>query len=427
MGIRNLYKIIQTKAPNSLQTKPLSAFIGYRVAIDASIFLYKFMYVYGNVIDGLTRLTTILLKNGILPVYVFDGKPPKEKSDVLKERKEKRDELVLISKTLGKVSLEKEKNPELKDKNEIVHIIKTYIENDLEYEYNENFLNADEWNIVIKGKPYEINKLQDSVDKKIIYIRQEHIDDSKKLLDLFGVPYIIAQSEAESLCAVLCKKGIVDATLSEDSDVLATGGCILLKNFTMEKGGSVTEVCLDKVLKEMNMNYDEFLDMCILCGCDYTSKINGIGPMNAYKLIQKHKTIENIIPTIKSMKNCSVPNDFDYITSRELFKTACETDDFEIYKTSVLQTPIQITSLLAYLQQKCPKLKGKIFADIQELKYEYKNEKLMNSPSNNDEESKVLKMVKGTNKKVAVVEKKKTNDKLVFSNTLDKYFSILPK
>ncbi len=427
MGIRNLYKIIQTKAPNAIQTKPLSAFIGYRVAIDASIFLYKFMYVYGNVIDGLTRLTTILLKNGILPVYVFDGKPPKEKSEVLKERKEKRDELVMISKTLGKICVEKEMNPELKEKDEIVNIVKTYIENELECEYDETFLNAEEWNIVIKGKPYEINKLQESVDKKIIYIRQEHIDDAKKLLDFFGVPYIIAQSEAESLCAVLCKKGIVDATLSEDSDVLATGGCVLLKNFTMEKGGTVTEVCLDKVLQEMNMSYDEFLDMCILCGCDYTSKIVGIGPINAFKLIQKHKKIENIITNIKNTKNCYVPDDFDYVKSRELFKTACETDDFEIYKTAVLQTPIQITSLMAYLQQKCPKLKGKILADIQELKYEYKNEKLMATPSNNDEESKVLKMVKGTNKKVAVVEKKKTNEKLVFTNTLDNYFTNLSK
>ena len=427
MGIRNLYKIIQTKAPNAIQNKPLSAFIGYRVAIDASIFLYKFMYVYGNVIDGLTRLTTILLKNGILPVYVFDGKPPKEKSEVLKERKEKRDELVMISKTLGKICVEKEMNPELKEKDEIVNIVKTYIENELECEYDETFLNAEEWNIVIKGKPYEINKLQESVDKKIIYIRQEHIDDAKKLLDFFGVPYIIAQSEAESLCAVLCKKGIVDATLSEDSDVLATGGCVLLKNFTMEKGGTVTEVCLDKVLQEMNMSYDEFLDMCILCGCDYTSKIVGIGPINAFKLIQKHKKIENIITNIKNTKNCYVPDDFDYVKSRELFKTACETDDFEIYKTAVLQTPIQITSLMAYLQQKCPKLKGKILADIQELKYEYKNEKLMATPSNNDEESKVLKMVKGTNKKVAVVEKKKTNEKLVFTNTLDNYFTNLSK
>ena len=427
MGIRNLYKIIQTKAPNAIQNKPLSAFIGYRVAIDASIFLYKFMYVYGNVIDGLTRLTTILLKNGILPVYVFDGKPPKEKSEVLKERKEKRDELVMISKTLGKICVEKEMNPELKEKDEIVNIVKTYIENELECEYDETFLNAEEWNIVIKGKPYEINKLQESVDKKIIYIRQEHIDDAKKLLDFFGVPYIIAQSEAESLCAVLCKKGIVDATLSEDSDVLATGGCVLLKNFTMEKGGTVTEVCLDKVLQEINMSYDEFLDMCILCGCDYTSKIVGIGPINAFKLIQKHKKIENIITNIKNTKNCYVPDDFDYVKSRELFKTACETDDFEIYKTAVLQTPIQITSLMAYLQQKCPKLKGKILADIQELKYEYKNEKLMATPSNNDEESKVLKMVKGTNKKVAVVEKKKTNEKLVFTNTLDNYFTNLSK
>ena len=41
------------------------------------------------------------------------------------------------------------------------------------------------------------------------------------------------------------------------------------------------------------------MDFCILCGCDYTTKIVGIGPVNAYKLIKEHKNIENIIATIK--------------------------------------------------------------------------------------------------------------------------------
>jgi 5'-3' exonuclease len=41
----------------------------------------------------------------------------------------------------------------------------------------------------------------------------------------------------------------------------------------------------EKPLKLTNI---EFVDLCILCGCDYTIKINKIGFVTAYKLINKY-------------------------------------------------------------------------------------------------------------------------------------------
>ena len=37
---------------------------------------------------------------------------------------------------------------------------------------------------------------------------------------------------------------------------------------------------------------DQFVDMCIMCGCDYVNNIRGIGPVRALQLIQKHGTID---------------------------------------------------------------------------------------------------------------------------------------
>jgi len=34
------------------------------------------------------------------------------------------------------------------------------------------------------------------------------------------------------------------------------------------------------MLKELEMTYDEFIDLCILCGCDYLETIDG----NNYKI-----------------------------------------------------------------------------------------------------------------------------------------------
>ena len=364
--------------------------MGYRVAIDASIFMYKFMYVYGDIVDGFTRLTVTLLKNGILPVYVFDGKPPKEKDELLKERKEKRDELILMNKVLKKVIEIRDHGrvdpvtgavTEIKGVGEMKGAIQEYVENGVKKPYKDGILSGDEWEMAIKASVDEVKSYQERVERKIIHIRMEHINEAKKLLGLFGVPCIVAQSEAESLCAVLCKRGIVDATISEDMDVLATGGCILLKNFSMEKGGRVTEVCLKGVLDGLEMTFDEFLDMCILCGCDYTAKIGGMGPMNAYKLIKDHKTLEKAIPYIASHSKYYLPKEFDYVTSRMLFKTACEKDDFEKYREDVLQSPMNVPAILEYLREKSPKMRGKVLEEIVELGREYKNEKNLIAPA----------------------------------------------
>lgn len=49
------------------------------------------------------------------------------------------------------------------------------------------------------------------------------------------------------------------------------------------------------MLKSLNLTMDEFIDMCILCGCDYVPRISGIGPVKAYKMIQEHKNLDKVV------------------------------------------------------------------------------------------------------------------------------------
>lgn len=60
----------------------------------------------------------------------------------------------------------------------------------------------------------------------------------------------------------------------------------------------VKEINLEQVLKDFEMDMPQFVDLCILLGCDYTKTIRGIGPKKAFELIQKHKTIENVLENI---------------------------------------------------------------------------------------------------------------------------------
>lgn len=50
----------------------------------------------------------------------------------------------------------------------------------------------------------------------------------------------------------------------------------------------------------MGLSYDQFIDICILMGCDYTSKVKNIGAVKAYSLIQEHKDIDSLLEYIAS-------------------------------------------------------------------------------------------------------------------------------
>ena len=100
MGIKNLLKFLNTY-PDLVIEKDINEFTGKKIAIDISILLYQVVISVRNSgadlvnkkgeitshILGLFNKTIKLLNKGIIPVYVFDGKPPELKRKVLDLRK----------------------------------------------------------------------------------------------------------------------------------------------------------------------------------------------------------------------------------------------------------------------------------------------------------------------------------------------------
>ena len=100
------------------------------------------------------------------------------------------------------------------------------------------------------------------------------------------------------------------------------------------------------------MDQKEFIDLCILCGCDYTHSIGGMGPVTSYKMLKEYGTIENVLDFVKDKnqetladdptKKCkfNVPKDFLYKESRDLFiKPDVITDKEELEKLIVFDKP----------------------------------------------------------------------------------------
>jgi len=142
-------------------------------------------------------------------------------------------------------------------------------------------------------------------------------------LKLMGIPYIIAPTEAEAQCAVLARAGKVYAAASEDMDTLTFNSPILLRHLTFseQRKEPIQEIHLDRVLTGLGMDYKQFVDLCILLGCDYLDPIPKVGPSTALKLIKEHGSLEKVVEFMKSEKKPKyiIPEDWPYKDARELF------------------------------------------------------------------------------------------------------------
>tara|TARA_Y100000817_G_C16848710_1_gene541147 strand:+ start:120 stop:1103 length:984 start_codon:yes stop_codon:yes gene_type:complete len=305
MGIKSLTYLIKEKSPDSIQSVNLYTLKNKRVAIDTSIFLYKSLinvryngdYLKnkeGKIIShihGLYYKTIQYLSLGIIPIYIFDGKPPQEKNDCIYERNKKAQEY-------------KEKMNQTNDKQE---------------------------------------KLK--FEKSTIRIKKEYIDDLKQLFNLMGVSYIHPNGEAEAYAGELCRLGYVDAVVTEDMDTFVYNCPIVIRNCidkSIKRNDIISMFDLSKILNDFQMNINEFTDMCILCGCDYCPTIPRVGHNRAFQYIQKYKSIEALIES----KKLAIPQDFldKYQNARNLFqifKDKINLDSLPIYTSDLNKNDLQ--------------------------------------------------------------------------------------
>ncbi|PPQ85158.1 hypothetical protein CVT25_004165 [Psilocybe cyanescens] len=261
MGIKGLTALLSQHAPNAIKEHEIKTLFGRKVAIDASMSIYQFLIAVrqkdGEMLQndagettshlmGFFYRTIRIVENGIKPAYVFDGKPPDMKKGVLSQRFAKREEA-------------KAEGEEAKE---------TGTAEDL-----------------------------DRFSRRTVKVTREHNEECRRLLKLMGIPVVIAPSEAEAQCAELARGGKVYAAGSEDMDTLTFNAPILLRHLTFSeaKKQPISEINLQAALDGLEMDMNQFIDLCILLGCDYLEPIKGIGPKSALKLIKEYGSLKAVI------------------------------------------------------------------------------------------------------------------------------------
>jgi hypothetical protein len=231
MGIKHLNQFLTEKCNNqAIKKMHLSKFSGKKIAVDASIYLYKFMGE-NRFIEYMYLMISIFKTYEIEPIFIFDGTSPPEKKELLDERKKNK---IFAEENYNKIKKEIESMDNHEDKYEMVN---------------------------------EMEKLK----KQFIYIKTSDYKAVKQLMDNSGIQWIDAPGEADELCAHFMHTGQVYACLSEDMDMFAYGCCRVMRHFSLLKH-NVLFYDLEQILCQLQMNMQEFRQVIVLSGTDYNKE-----------------------------------------------------------------------------------------------------------------------------------------------------------
>jgi flap endonuclease-1 len=237
-------------------------------------------------LSGLLYRTSNLVEMGIKPIYVFDGTPPALKEVEIKRRMRVKEEAAV--------------------------------------RYDR---------ALREGKIEEARVYAQATS----HLKDYMADDSKKLLELMGIPWVQAPSEGEAEAAHLTRRGDADYCASQDYDSLLFGAPKLIRNVTISGRRKLPSknvfievipevVELDVALKECGITYEQLIDVGILIGTDFNPDgIKGLGPKTALKLIKEHGNLDKALPYVK---NAEFPVEHQRI--REIFLKPKVTDDYRI-------------------------------------------------------------------------------------------------
>lgn len=245
MGIKNLNQFLLKNCEKSSIKKINFEYLKHKtVVVDISIYLYKFM-CYGSFMENLYTFLSIFKYYLITPIFVFDGKPPPEKWALLKKRR--------------------------------------WEKKDAEARYLE-------LQSAVMNQDLSLNEIEDEMEelrKKMVRIKPEDIRKAKELMDAFGLVYYDAPGEADQLCAYFVNKEIAWACLSDDMDMFLYGCTRVLRNLSL-MNHQIILYDTSKILNDLGLSSNEFLEIAILCGTDYND-----GYHSLRKTIELHKEYKN--------------------------------------------------------------------------------------------------------------------------------------
>jgi flap endonuclease-1 len=258
------------------QTIALADLRGRRLSVDANGELYQFLALIrlhdgtplkdaqGRVTSHLSglfyRTTRLIADDGLQLVFVFDGRPPAEKSSEIARRRvvrQRYEEEATAARKAG----------------------------DLARAYSKSTMTS--------------------------RLTTGMVAEAKELLRLMGLPIVQAPSEAEAQAAHMARRGDTWAAASKDYDALLFGAPRLVRFLTISgreflpSQGTFRPITpelidLQRMLDQLDITRPQLIDLALLVGTDFHSGVKGIGPKKSLALVKRYHAIEEMPAEIRA-------------------------------------------------------------------------------------------------------------------------------
>ncbi len=238
------------------QELPWESLAGRTLAVDGYNAIYQFLATmrqrdgqlftdaHGRVTShlmGVFYRTTSLLGEGVLPVWVFDGRPPERKAGTIRQR--------IAAKERA------------------------------EGEYQEALAAGD------------LEKARRKA-AQTSHLTRPMVQEIVQLLGSLGVPTVQAPGEGEAQAAYMAAQGVVWGSASEDYDSLLFGAPRLIRGLAARNRGGASPgaqiVDRTEQLTRLGIDGEELILIGLLVGTDFNDGARGYGPKKALKLVQQH-------------------------------------------------------------------------------------------------------------------------------------------
>lgn len=289
MGIKSLNKFLRTNCPEVFEEVHLTEYAFKKIAVDLSLYLCKFKTICGDQwLRSFVNFVACLRRNEIHCVFCYDNGSVPEKAAEKEERAEAREKFNQRVFDLEEALETYHKTGEIEE-----ILVDLYAKRRDKSPPKKRLLKrpgpAGEEKVNMNWVESKIKKMRGY----ILQISEKDFELTRQLFDILDVPWLIAPLEGETLCADLCKRGLVDAVLSEDTDVMAYGCPVFLSKINLGADTCI-RVKHPDILEGLELPEEHFLDLCIMCGTDYNKNIFRVGPQKAYEMIKRHGCIDSI-------------------------------------------------------------------------------------------------------------------------------------
>ena len=264
MGIKHLNQFVRRECPGAIKPISFADLAGKVVVVDASIYIYQFL-ANQALLENMYTLITLFQMHGIVPVFIFDGKPPDKKRNLLNKRQQlKRVAEMHYNKVKVQLELTRCRNPDDE------HLLK-----------------------VLK--------------RRFIRLHDADLERVKSLMQALGVNYIVAPGEADAMCAQMVLKRKAHACMSDDTDMFVYGCPRVLRHLNLIDE-TFTMYDMSQILNLLGITMTEFRQICVVSGTDYNchSTITNATTtaMQSHSQAHSHLHLKLTLKLFKQYKKC---------------------------------------------------------------------------------------------------------------------------